>query len=160
WVPTILFLALMATCNEQVPFIYLGLGLYAMYALRDQKPRNWVVGGAICLAALVLWRFEMKVINHYQALEPEFSSIAENKWKMFQHLVPAGTPGRLVASEIAAHPFRTLATMFSSIYTFFPLLRVLFYAGFFCLLAPMQMIPFALAFFPHVLAMPPEHANF
>jgi hypothetical protein len=160
WIAAFLCLLLMAACKEQVPFIYLGLGLYSVYALRARKPWNWVVGGIACAAALGLWRAEMSIIDHYQRFELDKSFAGEGKWVMFAHLAPKGTPLADVPAEIARHPLLIVRFLTSSLYVYYPLLRVLFSMGFLCLLAPLQMIPFAAAFWPHLLANPGDRVNF
>ena len=155
-----LFVAATLTCNEQVPLIYFGLGLYTVYALRERRPWNWLAGAAICAAALAAWAGELAVCQHYSNLEHEFSTINQDKWRSFAHLVPPQTPMARVPMEIVLHPLRTAGHFFSSIYIWYPFLRVLFSGGFLCLLAPFNMLPFLTAVLPHVMTSNGTPAKF
>lgn len=154
-----IFFALMAGSVEQVPFIFFGLGIYWILARGWREKRNWGIGLGICAASVAWWVFQMKVIRAYSAAEGTVH-IGASFWNLFAHVVPPGTPEAQIPREIIGHPIRTAVTAFSSIYRFYPLLRVLFSFGFLCLLAPAATIPFWLAIGPHILAVAPTPTTF
>ena len=155
------FILLMVCEKEQVPLIFFGMGLYAVYALRDKKPWNWAAGAAICAASLALWMGEMKIIAHYDlGIGRESAQGGAQNWAYFKSMVPGDVPVGKIAHEILGHPLRTILTCFSSKYRFYPLLRVLFSTGFLCFLAPMHMLPFWTAIFPQVLSSPGTPLDF
>lgn len=160
WIPCAIFLLLMNVFPEQVPFIFFGLGLYVAIALRGRTPKNWLIGFAICAASAGLWAAELLVMAHSRRLEsiPDFTG--STYWLMFKSVVPAGTPYERIFPELALHPFRTLEFACSSIYRFYPLLRILFSTGFLCLLSPAAMLPFLTTAFPHFLAASADPVSF
>ena len=137
--------------QEQVPFIYAGLGLYAIYALRRRRPWNWVVGLSICAASVAAWHGELSLIQHYASREPEVGHRLDERIQMFAHLAPKGMPVGRILGHIVFHPWQTLRRVFSSIYTFYPLARLVFTTGFLSLFAP-EILPFLTTAAPHVLA--------
>lgn len=159
WWLAALFIVLMICQKEQVPFIFFGMGLYAIHAWQGRTRWNWAAGGLICAASIGLWVAEMALISHYQK-QPGALPEASTYFAMFAHLAPRGTPVDRIFTEIIGHPFRTAALTLSSQYRFFPLLRVLFSVGFLCLLAPLQMLPFWTTILPQVLATPGNPIGF
>jgi uncharacterized membrane protein len=160
WIPCAILLLLMTIFPEQVPFIFFGLGLYAVIALRGQTPRNWLIGFVVCAASVGLWGVERSMIVHFSRLEPIQDFAGSSYWTLFKNLVPAGTPYEKIFSEVASHPFRDVRIACSSIYRFYPLLRLLFSTGFLCLLSPAAMLPFLTAIIPHILATPSDPVKF
>ncbi|MBI3547860.1 MAG: DUF2079 domain-containing protein [Elusimicrobia bacterium] len=150
---------LMIGSVEQVPFIFAGLGLYAIYALRERVPRNWVIGLSVTAAAGALFVFEQAVKKHYASLEGISHFMGAGQWELLRAMVPAGTPEAEIPKQMLSHPFRTMGMMLS-LYKYFPVLRVLFSMGLFPLLAPFELIPFLTTVLPQVLAAPPAKAPF
>ena len=101
WWLSALFFVLMICNIEQVPFIFFGLGLYAIYALRERKNWNWAIGVLVCAASVALWAGEMAVISHYGKQPGAFPAV--QYFNMFSHLAPLGTPPQHILSEIIWH---------------------------------------------------------
>lgn len=159
WVPFAVLIALMNVFPEQVPFIFFGLGLYLM-TLREgaRRPYLWI-GGAVCAISVALWVGETSLIKHFSAHESAQNYAGSTYWLMFKDLVPAGTPYERIFPELISHPFRTAANLLS-IYRFYPLLRLMFSMGFFCLLAPAALLPVLTSALPHILAASHDPVKF
>jgi len=176
WLPAAALLLLMNAFPEQVPFIFFGLGLtlcawpwdlrLAPYS-RDEAPlaqagielglgadrKRWIAfGGLLCVAAVLLWIGERSLIAHNSRTEAVKDFAGSTYWLMFKDLVPAQTPYDRIFSEIVSHPLRTIGRLFSSIYRYYPMLRLLFATAFLPLLSPATLIVVICSALPNILA--------
>ena len=147
-----LLILLLIGCTEEMPLVFFGLGLYSILALGWRNKRSWAIGLGICAASLALLLLERAAMRHLAGFEEAGTGtgvfIREEHYRL---LVPADTPGDRILFEMARHPMRTLAGVFASRYNFYPTLRLVFYTGFFALLSPFRLLPFACAVAPHLL---------
>jgi tetratricopeptide (TPR) repeat protein len=151
WPAALLLLAIVGS-TEAMPLTFFGLGLYFALAPKEDAPRGWKLGLAVCAASAAWWLADMAVIHHFsrQAAVP----FAEGYWDLFAGVVPAGTPRDRVLAEVLAHPLRDAAALFSSRFRFYHVLRALFFMGGLALAAPAATLPFWTTAFPYVLAAP------
>lgn len=152
WWSAGLLTLLLAGCTEEMPVVFFGLGLYSIHALGWRQWRSWLIGLGICAASLGLWFYEQDVMRHFSALEGTVGRGVLVRPEHFRLLVPEGTPTDRILIEIVSHPLRTFAGLFSSHYNFYPTLQLLFSSGLLPLLSPWQLLPFACADLPHLLA--------
>jgi len=173
WLPAAALLLLMNAFPEQVPFIFFGLGLAlcvwpwelrlpphnrgettaATWTRLGADHKRWfALGGLVCAAAGLLWIGERSLIAHNSRAEAVKDFAGSTYWLMFKDLVPAQTPYDRILSEILSHPFRTIGGLFSSIYRYYPLLRLLFATAFLPLLSPAAFLVVLCSALPNLLA--------
>ena len=143
---------LLVGCTEEMPLVFFGLGLYAIHALGWRRKGSWLIGLGICAASVCLWAFEKDLMHTLAGFEDAGARAVFIREEHFRLLVPAGTPGDRILSAMLLHPLRTLRGLFASRYNFYPTLQILFSSGFLALLSPWNLIPFACADLPHLLA--------
>lgn len=144
WIPFAVCMALMLCSYEVAAFSLAGLGFYLALGRR-----KWALGLAVVAAAVVVFLAELSFVRHFESREP-MAIGPLSRYSMFAHLAPPGTPLERVLGEVAGSPLKLLGHLLSSPYIYFPVLRVLFFAGFFPLFSAAQL-PFWAAALPHLL---------
>lgn len=133
-VPFLACFALMLATYETAACALAGYGVYLAVAERRRR-----AGLAVTAGAAAVFLLEFAAARVFGAGETAAVGPVE-RFAMFSHLVPAGTPPDRIFGAILSRPWGLAAHMLSSPYLYFPALRALFFAGFLPLLTPAQLV--------------------
>jgi len=142
WKATAALVLLGAACTEQAPLVFAGAGLWA--ALRWPSRRGKLGGVAAAAAAVALWRCEWGVIHSF-ARPYDF-------WGAFYARL--GPSPRAGLENVLHHPLAFAKSLVWPPAHLAPLAKAFGSTGLFALAAPFELIPFFVAFAPHLAADP------
>lgn len=132
--PFLLCFALMLCTYETAAFALAGYGVYVFFGEGRRR-----AGLAVTAAAAALFLLELAVTRSFEAREP-LGIGPVGRFSMFSHLVPPGVAPEDALGATLLRPWGVLRHVVSSPYLYFPLLRVLVFAGFFPLWSPAQLV--------------------
>lgn len=141
----LVLLALAAATREHFPFSLGGLGVYFVFRNGRPNRRSLLQGAGIVAAAMLLWLGELKLIASFPRdwQEPWWPQLAASygvSGQTFSEVLP----------QLLAHPIKVAVAMVYPFERVMPLVKLLLFAGFLPLAAPLQFIPFAVAVMPQM----------
>jgi uncharacterized membrane protein len=124
--------ALALCCVEQAPLSFLGAGLYLALVPASDGTRRRGAGAALAAGAALLGLLEMRFIRSHA--DPFHAAVYGRMFADASLLGAVWPPERLL-----------------------PLAKTLASTGFLPLAAPLELVPFAVAFLPHLFALPTSY---
>ena len=140
---------LMLLTIEQTPVLFFGLGLYWLSSRRDERGRpRWAEGLAACALSLIVLGGELGLMAWLKSSCPHDGCRSGASFDQ----ISATLTG--VAWRALTEPLAVLRAVAWPLWKLKPLTSLLLSTGLVCLCAPLEMIPWAVNFAPHLLANP------
>jgi uncharacterized membrane protein len=136
-----LFVLLMFSTREEVPFVSFGIGLYLVF--RRLRPRRRA-GTALMAASVLIWLAEMKIITWARHGASNYDA-----WNYFNEF---GGSQEAVAAHALARPWDFVIALFSPPAKLLPVSRVLSHTAFLPFFAGAAFLPALFVWIPHQLA--------
>ena len=139
---------LLLTTREQAPILLAGVGAYGLAQARDKRGRGGSI--ALILTCVLLWFFEMRVIESAKAGQEQFF----NFWSLYS---PLGASPKEILRNLFLKPWIFAYAMVWPPEKFLTIGRVFGWAGLLPLFSGWAILPLLSAWIPHQLADPASH---
>ena len=139
---------LLACTIEQSCVLFFGLGLYLIFKSGARPWRKRWVGAGVCAGALLLWYLEMRLIRS----SPEGRTF--NSWYWGNYFGSLAPSPEALLKKAATQPAAFIRQVFWPPLKLASFWKLLLSTGGLCLLAPAELVSWAVTFLPHLVSNP------